>query len=182
MCRGEIIKKTVIVGLFSLGIGYGAFAQDQTVKINIQLPAGVGLSAGGGSSAGNGSSGSKGSVVGEPDGGANRIAETVVDFAVMSESGTLIPLSWIKMQALENSQFLVDFQKADGKRMNTTCYFLNTSTDVLQDAKPVTVFPAVMQFDKAGRLIRNFVPRRTSLYAWIGIPNDPGMTVVFEYF
>ena len=124
----------------------------------------------------------RGSVVGEPDGGANRIAETVVDFAVMSESGTLIPLSWIKMQALENSQFLVDFQKADGKRMNTTCYFLNTSTDVLQDAKPVTVFPAVMQFDKAGRLIRNFVPRRTSLYAWIGIPNDPGMTVVFEYF
>lgn len=173
MCRGEIIKKTVLAGLFSLGIGIAAFAQDQTVKINIQLPAGVGLSAGGGTSS---------SEAGGSDGGANRIAETVVDFAVMSEDGTLIPLSWIKMQALENSQFIVDFRKEDGSAMKTTCYFLNTGTDLLQEALPLTSFPAVMQFNREGRLIRNFVPRRTSVYSWIGIANDPAMTVVIEYF
>ncbi len=182
MCRGEIIKKTVLAGLFSLGIGIGAFAQDQTVKINIQLPAGVGLSAGGGTSSSSSSSSSGTGEAGASDGGANRIAETVVDFAVMSENGTLIPLSWIKMQALENSQFIVDFRKEDGRAMKTTCYFLNTSTDLLQEALPVTSFPAVMQFNREGRLIRNFVPRRTSVYSWIGIANDPAMTVVIEYF
>jgi hypothetical protein len=178
---GKTNRMWLVLSL-ALMLGFQVQAQDQTVKINIQLPAGVGLSAGGGTSAGNGKNGNKGSVAGVPDGGANRIAETVVNYSVMSEDGTMIPLSWIKMQALENSQFLVDFQKSDGSSMKTTCYFLNTSTDVLQDAKPVAAFPAVLQFSQEGRLIRNFVPRRTSVYSWIGIPNDPGMTAVFEYF
>ena len=172
------INRLGIVLIFVLGLAYQVQAQDQTVKINIQLPAGVGLSAGAGSNASNKGNGSDGAT----DGGANRIAESVVDFAVMSENGTLIPLSWIKMQALENSQFMVDFRKADGSAMKTTCYFLNTSTDLLQEALPVTDFPAVMRFNREGRLIRNFVPRRTSVYSWIGIPNDPAMTMVIEYF
>ncbi|MCZ8134174.1 MAG: hypothetical protein O9252_01575 [Algoriphagus sp.] len=177
------IKQLGIFLIIGLGFAYQVQAQDQTVKINIQLPAGVGLSAGGGSAAASGTKGggSNGSE-GASDGGVNRIAQSVVDFAVMSENGMLIPLSWIKMQALENSQFMIDFRKADGSAMKTTCYFLNTSTDELQDASPVTVFPTVMRFNREGRLIRNFVPRRTSVYSWIGVPNDPAMTMVIEYF
>ncbi len=168
-----------IVLIFVLGFAHQVHAQDQTVKINIQLPAGVGLSA----KSGGGSAGSTGSSTSNvPDNGANRIAESFVNYAVMSEQGMLIPLSWIKMQALENSQFLIDFQKSDGSRMNTTCYYLNTGTDFLQDAAPVSSFPAVMQFNHEGRLIRDFVPRRTSVYSWIGIPNDPAMRAVIEYF
>jgi len=169
------IKQIGIFLIMVLGIGYQVQAQDQTVKINIQLPAGVGLSAGGGSNSGSAAQGGE-------DGGGNRIANSVVDFAVISENGTLIPLSWIKMQALENSQFMVDFRKVDGSSMKTTCYFLNTSTDLLQEALPVALFPAVMQFNREPRLIRNFVPRRTSVYSWIGVPNDPSMTMVIEYF
>ena len=169
------IKQIGIFLIIVLGIGYQVQAQDQTVKINIQLPAGVGLSAGGGSNSGSAAQGGE-------DGGSNRIANSVVDFAVISENGTLIPLSWIKMQALENSQFMVDFRKVDGSSMKTTCYFLNTSTDLLQEALPVALFPAVMQFNREPRLIRNFVPRRTSVYSWIGVPNDPSMTMVIEYF
>ncbi|MBS4073147.1 MAG: hypothetical protein KGZ90_17590 [Algoriphagus sp.] len=169
------IKQIGIFLIMVLGIGYQVQAQDQTVKINIQLPAGVGLSAGGGSNSGSAAQGGE-------DGGSNRIANSVVDFAVISENGTLIPLSWIKMQALENSQFMVDFRKVDGSSMKTTCYFLNTSTDLLQEALPVALFPAVMQFNREPRLIRNFVPRRTSVYSWIGVPNDPSMTMVIEYF
>jgi len=77
---------------------------------------------------------------------------------------------------------MVDFRKVDGSSMKTTCYFLNTSTDLLQEALPVALFPAVMQFNREPRLIRNFVPRRTSVYSWIGVPNDPSMTMVIEYF
>lgn len=185
MWQAGRINRLVAFLIMGLGFGFKVHAQDQTIKINIQLPAGVGLSAGGGSGAStgagkNGNGGSASESV--SDGGANRIAESVVDFAVMSENGILIPLSWIKMQALENSQFMVDFRKADGSAMKTTCYFLNTSTDLLQEALPVTVFPAVMRFNREPRLIRNFVPRRTSVYSWIGIPNDPSMTMVIEYF
>jgi hypothetical protein len=177
------INRLVAFLILGLGFGHRVQAQDQTVKINIQLPAGVGLSAGGGSGVASGTKGggSNGSE-GVTDGGSNRIAQSVVEFAVMLENGMLVPLSWIKMQALENSQFMVDFRKADGSVMKTTCYFLNTSTDELQDASLVTVFPAVMRFNREGRLIRNFVPRRTSVYSWIGIPNDPSMTMVIEYF
>lgn len=181
MCMWQVgrINRGVLVFFFAGVLSFGSYAQDQTIKINIQLPAGVGLSArSGGSSAGSTGSGSSN----ESDSGANRIAESVVNYAVMSEDGTFIPLSWIKMQALENSQFLIDFQKSDGSRMKTTCYYLNTGTDFLQDAAPVTSFPAVMQFNNEGRLIRNFVPRRTSVYSWIGIPNDPAMRAVIEYF
>jgi|GEM_PF-2001428 len=175
MWQAGRIKQIGIFLIMVLGIGYQVQAQDQTVKINIQLPAGVGLSAGGGSNSGSAAQGGE-------DGGGNRIANSVVDFAVISENGTLIPLSWIKMQALENSQFMVDFRKADGTAIKPTCYFLNTSTDALQDASPVIAFPAVMRFNQEPRLIRNFVPRRTSVYSWIGVPNDPSMTMVIEYF
>ena len=183
MWQAGRINRLLAFLILGLGFSFQVKAQDQTIKINIQLPAGVGLSAGGGSAAASGTKGggSNGSE-GASDGGANRIAESVVDFAVMLENGMLVPLSWIKMQALENSQFMVDFRKADGSAMKTTCYFLNTSTDALQDASLVTAFPAVMRFNREPRLIRNFVPRRTSVYSWIGIPNDPSMTMVIEYF
>ncbi len=179
MWQADRINRIMLVFFFAGLLSFGSYAQDQTIKINIQLPAGVGLSAksGGGSEGTTGSSTSNAS-----DNGANRIAESSVNYAIMSEEGVLIPLSWIKMQALENSQFLIDFQKSDGSRMNTTCYYLNTGTDFLQDAAPVTSFPAVMQFNNEGKLIRNFVPRKTSVYSWIGIPNDPAMHAVIEYF
>jgi len=75
------IKQIGIFLIIVLGIGYQVQAQDQTVKINIQLPAGVGLSAGGGSNSGSAAQGGE-------DGGSNRIANSVVDFAVISENGT----------------------------------------------------------------------------------------------
>jgi hypothetical protein len=179
MWQAGRIDRGILTLFFAGVVSIGAFAQNQTVKINIQLPPGVGLSArSGASSTGSAGSGSSSAA----DNGTNRIAESVVNYAVMSEDGTLIPLSWIKMQALENSQFLIDFQKSDGSRMKTTFYYLNTGTDFLQDAAPVTSFPAVMQFNYEGRLIRNFVPRRTSVYSWIGIPNDPALRAVIEYF
>ena len=170
MCRGEIIKKTVLAGLFSLGFGFCALAQDQTVKINIQIPAGVGMSIGGGSSNGN------------TDNGSNRISDSNLDFSIFSEDGILIPLFWIKMQSLENSQFLIGFKNDQGLAANSVLYFLNNNTDELQSAYPVTQVPALLQFSKEGKLIRNFVPRRTSLYSWIGLSRDPSMTTVIEYF
>jgi hypothetical protein len=184
--------------------------QLQPLKINIQLPAGVGLSSGNpassSSSNGNGTTSGKesGSEKGkdtngkntksdkgkesfeeggqEPIKGSTMLSEDQVEFALISETGKLLPLSWIRMQSMENSQFLVEFKDLGGSSLTTSCYFLNNNTDELQDASKISVFPALLQFNEKGRLIRNFSPRRTSVYSWIGIPNDPGLVTVIEYF
>lgn len=170
-----MIKTILLAGLFSIGIAYSGQSQDQTVKINIQVPAGVGLSSGTSSISGNSDNETS-------DNGSNRLAESNLDFSIFSEDGTLLPLFWIKMQSLENSQFLIDFKNERGLASNSAFYFLNNNTDELQRANRVTQFPALLQFSEASLLIRNFVPRRTSLYSWIGLPRDPSMITVIEYF
>lgn len=213
MSQGQVIKFIFLLVLIGLGFGWEAYAQQlqlQPLKINIQLPAGVGLSSGNptGSGTTNANGNTNGKESGEEKGkdakgkdsksekakdskteggqepikGSTSIAADQVEFALISETGRLVPLSWIRMQSMENSQFLIAFRNVEGSLLTTSCYFLNNNTDELQDASKVSVFPALLQFNEEGRLIRNFSPRRTSLYSWIGIPNDPGLVTVIEYF
>ena len=216
----QVIKAIFLLFLIGLGVGWESYAQQgqlqiQPLKINIQLPAGVGLSSG--NQAGSGSSNTNGSTNGKesanekgkeakdknakdkeaksdkskdakaeggeaPIKGSTSIAGDQVEFALVSETGQVVPLSWIRMQSMENSQFLVEFRNQEGRRLSTSFYYLNNNTDELQDALQISVFPALLQFNEEGRLIRNFSPRRTSLYSWIGIPNAAGLVTVIEYF
>ena len=58
MWQADRINRIMLVFFFAGLLSFGSYAQDQTIKINIQLPAGVGLSAksGGGSAGTTGSS------------------------------------------------------------------------------------------------------------------------------
>lgn len=165
MWQVEIIKKVSFLLLIYFGWTFSSYSQDQTVKINIQIPAGVGIR-----------------TQASSENGTNRLFENALNYSMLSEDGSLIPLFWFKMQSLENSQFLLDFRKLDGASIKTLCYFLNNSTDELQNSTRVNEFPALFQFSHEGRLIRNILPKRTSLYSWVGIPNNPSMTTVIEYF
>lgn len=224
----QVIKNSILCLLIGFAVGWEGYAQQlqlqiQPLKINIQLPAGVGLTSGNptgsgnpgsGSTTGNGTSTGKESVEEKAKGekakdtksdknqdsksdkskeakeeswqipikGSTLLSEDQVEFALVSETGKLVPLNWIRMQSMENSQFLVEFRNQEGRRLSTSCYFLNNNTDELQDAAKISVFPALFQFNEEGRLIRNFSPRRTSLYSWLGIPNEEGLVTVIEYF
>jgi hypothetical protein len=194
--------------LIGLGTGLQTYAQLQGLRINVQLPAGVGLSSGS-TSQSNSSTNAENKATTDnkdtknnkeskdtkenksTDGGETekekkyaptQIIGDALDFTLISETGKVVPLSWIRMQSMENSQFLVDFRDKDGNQVKTQCFYLNNNTDELQQANSVSVFPALLQFNQQGRLIRNFYPRRTSLYSWIGLPNDAGLVTVLEYF
>ncbi|WP_288371032.1 hypothetical protein [uncultured Algoriphagus sp.] len=168
-------QATIKVLFLVLGIGLGSlqkgFAQSQPVRISIELPAGVGLS-------------SKVPSATSTKGGNSGISESEkVDFALIAEDGTLIPLTWIQMRSLENSQFLIDLRDEKGIQINFPIYFLNDQTDELSLSKAYERLPALMQFDRSSLLIRNKTPRQTSVRAWLGIPSlVPGTTLVLEYF
>lgn len=167
------------VFMLVLGLGLGTlhigFAQDQPIRINIQLPAGVGLSA---------KSSTVSNTKGEQPGSASGISESAkVDFAMVADNGTLIPLTWIQMKSMENNQFLVDLRDEKGIQINFPIYFLNDQSDELSSSKAYESLPAVLQFDRSPLLIRNKTPRQTSVRAWLGIPSlFPGTTLILEYF
>lgn len=164
-----------------LGIGLGSlqkgFTQSQPVRISIELPAGVGLSSktpSATSTKGGNSGTSSSSGISESE---------KVDFALIAEDGTLIPLTWIQMKSMENNQFLVDLRDEKGIQINFPIYFLNDQSDELSSSIAYESLPAVLQFDRSPLLIRNKTPRQTSVRAWLGIPSlVPGTTLVLEYF
>ena len=171
------IKLFLLAGIIGLGLMQEGFAQDQPIKINIQLPAGVGLSA---------KSPQSGKTAGAQSGSSSSsgISESAkVDFAFISENGTIIPVTWIQMKSLENTQFLLEFRDEAGKRLDSEAYFLNDQSDNLAEAKAYRSFPTLLQFDNSGFLIRNKVPRSVSVKSWLGIPAAvQGNRIVLEYF
>ncbi|MFC5193164.1 hypothetical protein ACFPIK_15440 [Algoriphagus aquatilis] len=158
------IKLILISYLLGLPLAVSLSAQQQPLRISIQLPAGVGLSTGSVSS-------EESKIVGES-----------LDFSLITEDGTVVPLTWIRMQSLENSQFLIDLKSASGESFRPFLYFLNDNSDRLERAKPVSAFPSVLQFNEEGKLIRTFFPRRTALYSWLGLPKEEELWVRLEYF
>ena len=151
-------------------------SQNQTLRINIELPAGVGLSSGSSSLPGSETSASN-------EAGPLLYGETVKQFSLIAEDGSFVDLLWIKMQTFENSQFLLDFKNQDETSKPTFFYFLNDNTNNLQSAQSLKEFPALLNFNQKGLLIRNFVPRRITLNSWLGFygENQP-MTLLLEYF
>ncbi len=151
-------------------------AQNQTLRINIELPAGVGLSSGSSSKLD-----SERSVTNEV--GPDLYGETVKNFALIADDGSFVKLTWIKMQTFENSQFLLDFKNQNETGRPIPSYFLNDNTNNLQSAQSLKEFPALLNFNQNGLLIRSFVPRRITLSAWLGFHRDnQPMTLVLEYF
>jgi hypothetical protein len=94
--RIELILFLIAFACFIPQVG---MAQNQTLRINIELPAGVGLSSG--SSSKLDSERSVNNEV-EPD----LYGETVKNFSLIADDGSFVKLTWIKMQTFENSQFL----------------------------------------------------------------------------
>lgn len=176
MLRGGI-KLFLLAGVCWLALIVEGVAQDQPIKINIQLPAGVGLSA---------KSPQSGKTAGAQSGSlsSSGISESAkVDFAFISENGIVIPLTWIQMKSLENTQFLLEFRDEAGQRVDFEAYFLNDQSDNLAEAKAYRSFPALLQFDNSGFLIRNKVPRSVSVKSWLGIPAAAqDNRIVLEYF
>ena len=171
MRKIELIIKLIAVAFFMVQIG---MAQNQTIRINIELPAGVGLSS---KSSSMSSLGGSLGVDGVPDG------YKVRDFSLIAEDGSFVPLIWINMQTYENSQFLLDFKKQNEPIEPSLIYFLNDNTNNLQSAQSLKEFPALLNFNKKGLLIRSFVPRTYTLGAWLGFyGNNQPMTLLLEYF
>lgn len=163
------IKPVLSLVTFAFFMSQFGMAQDQTIRINIELPAGVGLSS-------SMSSAEKGLE-------AFLNGYEVRDFSLIAEDGTFVPLTWIKMQTYENSQFLLDFKNQDESIKPGLVYFLNDNTNNLQSAQALGKFPALLNFNEKGLLIRNFLPRRITLNAWLGFNGEhPPITLLLEYF
>lgn len=179
MCMWQVVRiNRVVLVLFFVGVlSFSASAQNQPIKINIQLPAGVGLSAK--SSQGGTTAGGKSALLS----GSGISESSKVDYALIDENGTLIPLVWIQMKSLENTQFVVDIRDEKGLQLQEAIYFLNDQTDDLSASRLYESLPAVLQFDNSSLLIRNKQPRQTSVKAWLGISTRiPGSSIVLEYF
>ena len=162
--------------VFTFFISHWVMAQSQTLRINIELPAGVGLSSGSSSKPG-----SNTSVTNE--GGPQLYGETVKNFSLIAEDGSFVNLTWIKMQTYENSQFLLDFKNQDETGKQTLFYFLNDNTNNLQSAQSLKEFPALLNFNQNGLLIRSLVPRRITLSSWLGFYEGNQLkTLLLEYF
>lgn len=171
--RIELILPVIIFVLFISRLG---MAQNQPLRINIELPAGVGLSSGSSSKPG-----SNTSVTNED--GPQLFGETVKNFSLIAEDGSFVNLTWIRMQTYENSQFLLDFKNQELPGKPSLIYFLNDNTNNLQSAQSLKEFPALLNFNQNGLLIRNLVPRRITLNAWLGFYGDNQLkTLLLEYF
>ena len=173
MRRIELILFLITFTSFIPRVG---MTQNQTLRINIELPAGVGLSSG---------SSSKldfdASVNNEV--GSNLYSEAAKNYSLIAEDGSFVPLVWIRMQTYENSQFFLDFKNQDETGKSTFFYFLNDNTNNLQRARSLIEFPALLNFNQNSLLIRSFVPRRITLNAWLGIKRENQLTTLrLEYF
>lgn len=171
MGRIELIFLSIFL---AFSISQSGMAQNQTLRINIELPAGVGLSSGS-------------STMQSPNKSSSYDVWTDLydtkNFSLITEDGSLAPLIWIKMQTFENSQFLLNYRNKDEIGKKTFFYFLNDNTNNLQNAKSLKEFPALLSFNQKAMLIRNFVPRRVSLNSWLGIYKENQLeTLILEYF
>ncbi|MDG1277471.1 MAG: hypothetical protein P8O16_09335 [Algoriphagus sp.] len=171
--RIELILFLIVFACFIPQVG---MAQNQTLRINIELPAGVGLNSGSSSKLD-----SERSVNNEV--GPDLYGKTVKNFALIADDGSFVKLTWIKMQTFENSQFLLDFKNQNETGKPIPFFFLNDNTNNLESARSLIEFPALLNFNQNGLLIRSFVPRRITLSAWLGFYRDnQPMTLVLEYF
>ncbi|AMQ56004.1 hypothetical protein AO498_06235 [Algoriphagus sanaruensis] len=173
----EEIKRISLILIFGVFFIQKGLSQNQPIKINIQLPAGVGLSAK--------SSQSGTSLGGKNAGlGSSGISEsTKVNYALIDGNGMIIPLVWIQMKSLENSQFIVDFRDENDHSVEEALYFLNDQTDDLPASIRYEQLPVVLNFDDSNLLIRNRQPRQASVKAWLGFTtNYPGSKIILEYF
>jgi hypothetical protein len=151
-------------------------SQNQTLRINIELPAGVGLSSGSSSLPGSETSASN-------EAGPPLYGETVKNFSLIAEDGSYIDLIWIKLQTYENSQFLLDYNQQGETGKPTVFYFLNDNTNNLPGAQALKEFPALLNFNQKGLLIRNIEPRRITLSSWLGFHQGNQLgTLLLEYF
>nr|MBI1229445.1 hypothetical protein [Cytophagales bacterium] len=168
------IEFVLCLGMFAFFISQIGMAQNQTVRINIELPAGVGLSS---------TSSSTSSYAERLSPEAFSDGYEVRDFSWVAADGSFVPLIWIKMRTYENSQFLLDFKNKDNLMMPSSVYFLNDNTNNLQNAQSLQEFPALLNFNQKGILIRSFVPRMNTLSAWLGFyPENQPVTLLLEYF
>lgn len=151
-------------------------AQNQTLRINIKLPAGVGLSSGKGEIPRANSSENN-------ELGSDLYSELVRNIPLTSDNGFTIPVWWIKMDAFENSQFLLDFKSQGEIDKTISIFYLNDDSNNFQNALPLKEYPALLSFNQNELLIRSFVPRKITLSSWLGIKreNQP-MTLILEYF
>lgn len=174
MWRVDQIEHIFISIFLAFFIPQFGMAQNQTLRINIELPAGVGLSSG--SSTKTGFEKRSGNDIRPDDSGTE-------NFSLIAEDGSFLPLVWIKMVTYENSQFLLDFKDQGMPGKPSLIYFLNDNTNNLQSAQSLNKFPALLNFNQKDLLIRNFVPRTTFLNAWLGFSGENQLkTLLLEYF
>jgi len=167
MKKNKLVLSLVV---FAFVISQFGMAQNQTLRINIELPAGVGLS-------------SMSSFEKSLNLDAFPYGYGGSDFLRLAEDGSFVPLIWIKIQAYENSQFLLDFKNQGEPIRPSLFFFLNDNTNDLQGVQSRREYPALLKFNQNGLLIRSFVPRTNILSAWLGFygENQP-MTLLLEYF
>lgn len=164
--RIEHIFPFMILAFFIPRFG---MAQNQTIRINIELPAGVEL---------------RSMSVVESSAG-NELWPDIYgkNYAMIEEDGSLLPLRWIMIQAYENSQFLLELKNHDVSGKPTFIYFLNDNTNNLQSAQSLKEFPILLNFNQKALLIRNFKPQRTTLKAWLGYYGENQLeSLLLEYF
>lgn len=149
-------------------------AQNQTMRINLELPAGVGLSSGSNSMTGF---------------QMNQLSEDLQSYFGMKNSFYLperdsyVQLYWIKMQAYENSQFFLDFRSKCLIEKSELFYFLNDDTYFIEFAQALQEIPVLLNFNKQGLLLRSFVPKKNRLTFWFGFYSDCDQkTLLLEYF
>jgi hypothetical protein len=164
--RIELILPLMVLAFFISRFG---MAQNQTLRINVELPAGVELR----------------SMTGVESGSGNELWSDIYgkNYAMIAEDGSLLPLRWIMIQTYENSQFLLEIKNQDVPGKQTFIYFLNDNTNNLQSAQSLKEFPALLNFNQKGLLIRNFKPRRTTFKAWLGYYGENQLeSLLLEYF